>query len=532
MTSNNFVELRNWSKNKYLSKYPDTSNRILKEYFKKKYNLYMEEARKKLLNDVKTLGYNLEQPGIQSRNFRNGTRLNLDVLDEDKRGVKKTFQDKASQIFVDTMYDYNARFEKVAENYNIEDRETREFLCGVTTNKLNLQLENFFSTMRNPKTKPEQKKALFLEFMNKGVEKYKDTKAPQNDTEGIEYYKSMYQVGKMFSNDSIDVIYHNITNQYPDREVREKWEESKALCRDSFHYCNALFQKLSNPLYPYFDDKSFEKFGFDFLENEQNINFADLPLKVEDLPEMTASLTEPIGVYQNTLLMKQKNFEKAKKDFEFNVDNDVFFTKDKYISNEQDAINAVAEDKTLYVYRGDAQRFIVTNNKAGFVNARPIYNLTKEDKQAMYKYCLNTLNKGTRWYIRSSDEYRNMRNILGQLSRNEGDELQLLTDLNKNIEKYEEKYFFKEKKSDLANERMGYVNAIKLDVQSMLDAKEFEAVDNRLSHGNQNENERHQIDLEQGNRVYNNQRVIINDENVNESVNEIQNENSSGMSNN
>ena len=469
-----------WSDEQYLQNHAGASNFVLKQAFMDKFDLYMSEARKKLLDHAKSTGFDVNKPGIQSKKI-NGVKLTLEVLNKNQREAKKNFQEKNKETVVGSYYDYLSKFNRLENVYNIDSRFTKEFLCGISSNNINLQLDNFISTMKSGAS-IEQKNALFIQYIEEAINVYKNTKIPENDMEGVENFKTMLPVGRMFSIDRIDTVFKDLTGSEIDPKTKELWKKYVNEYGDCTCYYEGLLTKLTDPLYPYFDDKSAQEFGKTLNEEKDRLGQDFEKMVNPNLMDMNLSLGDMGAPGTIDLLLKSGNFNKVKAQLDLKPD-DVLFNEEGIKTKDAELNNIFMNDKQLYVQKASGERFAISNYKTGFVNIRQVVDVG--DAKDEYKYALNVLNKGTRWYLPSSDEYKNMRNILGQLSRGEGNEIQLLKDLKINMDKYEENYFLKNNKSDIAKERMECVNRIKLGIQTVSDAKNYEAIVNKLVRENQ-----------------------------------------------
>ena len=516
-------ELREQCNHDYLANHPGANVFALRQNFLQKMNLYMKESEEALLGDIEFFMYDINKPGTHTVNYANGPSTTLTILNEKQREAKSTFQKDAINIIGTTFFDFVHKADKIGEDYNIPVRNSKQFLSGLSSENVKLQPEVFINTLRHRKISAKEKNELFASYIDEAVKIFKETKIPENDAEGIANFKKMYPLGQMFSVDNIEEVFKSLSNEELDPEISQKWNENKESYKDVSRYYSGLAEKLTNPLYPYFDDKSFAKFVTQVTDPANFYGYQTHDIDIPGLPIDSISLESLKGYEYNVAVMKMGNYQKAKQQLDIDaVENDVVFTEDGIKINEDELSNDLANDKEIFVHKGNNEKYIISNYKTGFVSVRPV--VPDHDWKKVYEYNLGILNKGTRFYILSSDEYKNMRNILGQLSRGEGNELQLLKDLDKNIQKYEENFFLKKNKSDIAVERLNCVKAIKSDIQIILDSKKFNDVENRLLNENvNNNNNNHNIVNDENQNSINRTQIILNEvrEQNNQNLNDV-----------
>ena len=505
-------ELRQQCDRDYLASHPGANVFALRQNFLEKMNLYMNNSKEILLGDIEYFSFDIDKPGTHTMEYANAPSTTLTILNEKQREAKSTFQKEAINVIGTTFFDFIHKVDKIGEDFNVPVRNSKLFLSGLSSENVKLQPEVFINTLRHRKISAKEKNELFASYIDEAVRTFKEGKIPQNDSEGIANFKKMYPLGQMFLVDNIEEVFKSLSNEELDPEIAQKWNENKESYKDVSRYYSGLMEKLTNPLYSYFDDKSFGKFINQVTDPNNVYGYQNHEFDVEGLPIDTISLESLKGYDTNIADMKLGNYLKAKQQLQIDMSENIVFTEDGVKTNDAELSNALANDKEIFVYKNENEKYIIGNHKTGFVNIRPV--VPAHDWKKVYEYNLNTLNKGTSIFNISSPEYKNMRNILGQLSRGEGNQLELLKDLTRNIEKYEENHFLKRKKSDIAIKRYNCVQAIKKDINIIFDSEKYQDVVNRLANQNEAENNNNISIINNENNNENDKKaVIINEEN-------------------
>lgn len=490
MKINFIMEYKKFCDQQYLRKHPSAGSDVLKENFKKVFSNYIQRKQKVLLNDMKDF-FDISKEGKKSRSIMNGdeemAKLSIEVLDKDKRKAKADFQAKALDTIVDAVCELSRQEDHYLNTYNIENRNTKAFLYGIETNNVFLQKDAFINELKNDKEDPALKKALFNQYMQDGFQQYDNLKKPENDAEALSNFKNILFMGQFFSIDDVGPVYNILSNDNLDQNTTNLWKEKVRYNMNITSYAKSVIDKYTNPLYSYFDDKSLAKFGRTLNEYSTELNYRD---KIIDIPGFDTS-DDPtslvtMGNYVPSLQdVGGKNYSIASNILGLGEDSEAYLA-DGQSPNEEGLNQALKDNKEIYLFGNQGQKYILRNQESGFLKISPIREI--EYPKDIYKRSLKILNSETHFFIHSSDEYRNMRNILGQLVEGNGNEFELLKQMDDNIKKYETNYFFKANKSNIATKRYNCVRAIKDGIYALLDNKKFEDFENRMFNANEQEN--------------------------------------------
>ena len=427
---------------------------------KAKFEASFEGDTVKKTAQIETLSNAEREKRLETRNalFRNFIRISYESFKEkDTAIVSKQYYGGPSRNTEAFLGDH------VILKDGLKGTDVAKMLAGEQTNEFGKKLTN------------QEKQDLMAHYID-GVaeETVKICRESISDNDFLNKMEAMHEAGRVFSCDTVSDIFQGITKTELNKDISDKYLADRGLFQQTWSYFDAQFTKIASPLYLKITAKSQEALS-DAAHSSGYYNPKDVILYSQREAESIEAEMKfgKMAVFTPlTLPAYHRNFHMTPgtKDFYKNVEKVLGIDKNSKIYGENgEAIdfsktekeNIFKENKIVIARNVKGKDFYMTVDKSDFIRYKEIPE--KTDNTAKYKEMLNVLNSGTRLFVRSSDEYKNMRNILGQLmdGKHLNEETELLGRFEENMNRYIDNFDSKKSKSEIAFIRKECVDKVK-----------------------------------------------------------------------
>lgn len=426
-------------------------------------------------------GYNINKPGKSFNVEFTGdanVKAHVQTLTESEREKKIALRNQLFRSYITSAYESREEKEKEVLNNNYYGGPTRntQALLGnhVVNSETNLKGTDVGKSLQENKLSSAEKQNLFSNYID-GVAKETSKIAKEciSDSDYLSKLSNIAEAGKLYSVDNVAEIYEGITKEGLSKETKAKYLADKEILQTVWTYSDYQFAKIADPLYIKVTGKS-----------QKEISRAAVDANYYDSPNVSESSrndervqirlkfgssfnTGPISKLAETedfhmVSSGKKLFAAVQTRMGINDKTPLYGADGKQIDLATADKGKLLFDNKVIVARGlGGKDYFVSMDRKNFVQYKEIPERT--DNRDKYKEMLNILNSGTRRTVRSSKEYKNMRNILGQLieGKQPEQETALLGKFEENMNKYMENFDGKAKKSEIAYIRKDCVDKVK-----------------------------------------------------------------------
>lgn len=416
--------------------------------------------------------------------------ITLRFLDKEKQRIRRNLRDELLTTTLESSKELFGKYDLIAKlnlNINNLDRSNHAiFGEHLPIDNDEFKSENLVPKLRDKNISIKEKEALFTRFILDANDKFMKICDYKSDEEFVRNYAKIDNSKNFFGVQNIDEVFECVTGSHLSKETKDLWNKLTCQHQTSIEKIMLDYCRISNPTYQYFSDHDMEKLS-DVVDTPYLDSIFDRP---STHPEYAGKNIDPEFRSQCELLVdfNEENLKLKKNMIPtsnlFNVvaiskkldENSctLFDSQGKKITLDE-ANEVTNKGKTVGVVKNNGERFTVRCGR----NCQPhIKNLPDKpvDYKDTYKDMLNTLNSGTTRFNISSKEYRNMRNILSDLSKGKGNEPLLLRQLKANIDKYNENYEKKSSISELAAKRKDCVDKVASEFYDILTEKVFDPI--------------------------------------------------------
>ena len=355
-------------------------------------------------------------------------------------------------------------------------RNTQAFLGNhVINSETGLKGTDVGKALAGKELTSQEKQKLMSDYID-GVAKEtsKIAKECTSDEDYVNKMNAISEAGRFYSVDNINQIYEEITHESISKETNAKYLADRELLQTVWSYKDVEFSKIADPLYLKVTSKSQDAISkaakeSDYYNPEDNdlYNSRDDEKVYTKIKFGSSYGREPLTMRADTLeFHKVSTEEKLFSAVQTRLDIDDHTPYYGEHGGRLDLSNGnknkiFTYNKVFIARRPDGKDFYITKDKMDFVQYKEIPE--KTDNTAKYREMLKILNSGTRALVRSSKEYKNMRNILGKLTdgKHAKDETKLLGQFAENMDKYMENFENKINKSEIAYIRKDCVEKVK-----------------------------------------------------------------------
>lgn len=417
-------------------------------------------------------GFNLDNPSTTGSINGGGIEANFRVLPKKVRQQRKQLNTAIREQFANCIH------KLVEGNYEISKHpyskiDSREFIMffgdRFKPSKDELKGVNVANALSDKNVSLQEKQRLFAEYIDefaKNVMKYAQYK---NDTEFVENFADLSNLTHAFNLENASKMFEGLTGgEKLDPTIEEKYNNYRDIFQALGMAMNSKGALIADPTYEYFEYEDLKEigkvcdedilFGNDELNNlsfkegkKQRLNIVVFPSKHEE---------------------RIKNLGNAKGAFKALLQSGVIKTDSRFITHNGDIISEKDVhlpfdlNSTFGVIGKDGKMRAIQVAKDFHFEIQEIPD-EKPNVRNSYQKLLDTLNKGTSIFVKSSDEYKNMRSDLSKLAAGKGNEGDLLNNLSENINRYLENYKKKSPISALAYKRKELVLQVQEELKEL-----------------------------------------------------------------
>lgn len=493
----------------YKEKHPELDEKELKSFFYSYFQKIIKDSNEKTEELLREENFPIEPGKTGTKEiigeFSDGpTKLQFKVLTNEEKTNRLELQKRAINAAVDWQFSlakHDAYVTQKCKNSGVLRNFSALFGDHFTPENKELSPRKVLDRLMDKNVSPEEKQQLMSDYIDEAARVVSKRSMKISDEDLIKNYPEIREEMNIFTIDKISDLFKTATGLNLDPAIEKKHEiYVKQLGRNCTEI-DARIATLSDSLCTIYEEKN----AIELSEVCSKIVYKDVEgITVKALNDKgQVNIMSFHELRSGRELYDDRNDGDRYPNFDYiktinKLDQDTkYFTKNGFIEENtiQDSL------------KNNAKEFYALKSNGELVHASPYgahvqmdnNPITKvENSKEKYGAMLKKLNEGTGLFIRSSKEYKNMRNILGQLAQGKGNELELVEDLNKNIDKYTENFEKKTSKSSTALKRMACVNAIAEDAKNISLSLAFEKGMSELNLEATNEKEtKHQIEIDE-----------------------------------
>lgn len=493
----------------YKNAHPELSENELKSFFHNFFEKIIKDLNEKTEELLREDNFPLEPGKTASKEFvgefsEGPTKLEFKTLTNEEKTRRLDLQKKAIDAAVDwqiSLADHDAYINEKCKNSGVLRNLSAFFGDHFTPENKELSPRKVLDRLMDKNVSSEEKQQLMSDYIDEAAKVVGKRSMKISDEDLIKNFSEIREEANIFTVDHVSDIFEAITGVKLDPAIENKHKTYVKQLGRNCTEIDARMATLTDSLCTIYDEKDAIKFSKVCSE----IVYKDLEgITVESLSgEGKVNIISFSELQSSRELYDSRNDNDKYPNFDYiktinKLDQDTkYFTKNGFIEENtiQDSLKNNA--KEFYALKSNGELVHVSPYDAYVqMDNNPITKV--ENSKEKYGAMLKKLNEGTGLFIRSSKEYKNMRNILGQLAQGKGNELELIEDLNKNIDIYTENFEKKTNKSSTALKRMTCVNAIAEDAKNISLSLAFEKGMSELNLEATNEKEtKHQIEIDE-----------------------------------
>lgn len=372
------------------------------------------------------------------------------ILPERVRNERHSIHNKARKIYFDSFVE-SKRNQIKMDNLPQAEKDKRDLpvLFADIPLEDNKVLQGFevAKLLGNPAYKPEQKNDIFRRYIEEMMENIEKYTQPCSDEEFLKNFSKTDALchAMMLSNQTIKYAFKALSGCELEEKLNNRYDAYCAYAQQLYRGVEGRIGRMTDPSYEYFSDRDINKLVIASYNRSEVADINEDGMDIDPLASIFSSIQEP--GYGKIPLESLKALNHISL-------YDVFCGKNGPV-NDEDANKILQSGELIGVRSREGVLKAVGYDKeyrAFSININPNF-----DKKGSCKDLLGILNKGTRWYNKSSPEYSKMREDLGKLVKGGGDDLKLIASIKESADKYLQNHQYKDKISDIAEIRKNCV---------------------------------------------------------------------------